>query len=266
MPVESTKKILLVALGICLVCSVLVATAVVGLKGRQENNKQLDKLKNILIAADLYTNDAEVKQIFNAKVRAQLVNLETGELVAETKAAPELAPARFVPKVRDARNPEYSSALSVEKDIAHILRRPNFMVIYQVIENGQVASTILPIYGKGLWSTLYGFIAFDSDLQTVRGLIFYEHGETPGLGGEVDNPLWRRGWNDKKALSPDGKVLLEVLKGHADPANPRAQSQVDGLSGATLTTRGIDNMVKFWLGENGYGRILPALRETSRHE
>jgi len=265
MLIESTKKILLVALGICLVCSVLVATAVVGLKGRQENNKQLDKLKNILIAADLYTNEAEAKQIFDAKVRPQLVNLKTGELIDETKVAPELTPDRFDLK-SIARNPLFSSEIPTDRDIAHMLRMPNFMVIYQVVENGQVASAILPIYGKGLWSTLYGFIAFDSNFQTVKGLIFYEHGETPGLGGEVDNPLWRRGWKDKKAFSPDGKVLLEVLKGRVDPANSQSQSQVDGLSGATLTTRGIDNMIKFWLGENGYGRILRTLRETSHHE
>jgi Na+-transporting NADH:ubiquinone oxidoreductase subunit C len=134
------------------------------------------------------------------------------------------------------------------------------MVIYQVMENEQVVRLILPVYGKGLWSTMYGFIALKNDLQMVTGFIFYEHGETPGLGGEIDNPRWRAKWIGKRAFDESGELKIEVVKGTIDPASPQAQYQVDGLSGATLTTRGVDNLVQFWLGENGYGPFLQNLR------
>ena len=72
-----------------------------------------------------------------------------------------------------------------------IKRKPKYMVIYEVEEGDKIDKYIFPIYGKGLWSTMYGFIALDKDLKTIKGFTFYEHGETPGLGGEVDNPKWK---------------------------------------------------------------------------
>jgi len=123
---------------------------------------------------------------------------------------------------------------------------------------------ILPVYGKGVWSTMYGFIALNNDLTTVEGFSFYEHGETPGLGGEVDNPAWRRSWVGKKAFDDRGKVAIEVLKGAVDPLSPEAVHQIDGLSGASLTTRGVDKLVRYWLGEHGYGPYLGKLRREGK--
>jgi len=261
---SETRKTLLVALGVCLVCSVLVSSAVVGLRQTQEGNRQLDRLKNILIAADLYTNDATVKKIYHEKIRTDLVDLTTGAVVNAPADAPLLSPQKFDLQVI-SKHPLYSTALPPQNDPANILRRPNFMLIYHVVDAGQTSKIILPVYGKGLWSTLYGFIAFDRDLQTVKGLVFYEHGETPGLGGEIENPRWRQSWVDKRALDADGQVLIEVIKGHVTPGTPAAQFQVDGLSGATLTTRGVNNLVRFWLGENGYGQVIRTLREALAH-
>jgi Na+-transporting NADH:ubiquinone oxidoreductase subunit C len=107
-----------------------------------------------------------------------------------------------------------------------------------------------------LWSTLYGFLALDSDLKTIRGITFYEHGETPGLGGEVDNPRWKAQWKGKMAYDDNMKILIEVLKGQVDPTSPQAGHQIDGLGGSTITTRGVHNLVRFWLGENGYKPFL----------
>ena len=120
---------------------------------------------------------------------------------------------------------------------------------------------ILPIYGQGLWSTLYGFIAFDKDLKTVAGLTFYEHGETPGLGGEIDNPRWKAGWKGEQAFDDDWKVRIEVLKGSVDRTRPESRYQIDGLSGATLTARGVGRLARYWLGDDGYGPFLEKLRK-----
>jgi Na+-transporting NADH:ubiquinone oxidoreductase subunit C len=124
-----------------------------------------------------------------------------------------------------------------------------------------VEKLILPIYGKGLWSTLYGFLALEKDLKTVSGITFYQHGETPGLGGEVDNPNWKGKWQGKQAFDDSGDVIIKVIKGAVIPGAPDADHQIDGLSGATLTARGVDNLVQFWLGENGYGPYLQQIRE-----
>ena len=113
---------------------------------------------------------------------------------------------------------------------------------------------------------MFGFVALGSDLRTIEGFTFYEHGETPGLGGEVDNPNWKKTWQGKKAFGEDWEVKIEVIKGRVDPSSDKAKYQVDGLSGSTLTTRGVDYLVKFWLGDNGYGPFLKRLREESKND
>lgn len=252
---ESTKKMFTVALGICLVCSILVSTAAVSLHSRQEQNKELDKVKNILIAGDLYNKDSDVKKVFENNVETKLINLETGQVVPEQEQNEKLNPESF--NIKDmATDPIYGKQIPGKKDIARIDVMPKFMTIYQIKNDNQVDKYILPIYGKGLWSTLYGFLALGHDLKTIQGITFYEHGETPGLGGEVDNPKWKQIWKGKSAFDENGDVAITVIKGTVDPTSPKAKYQVDGLSGSTLTTRGLDAMVKFWLSNEGYGPFI----------
>jgi Na+-transporting NADH:ubiquinone oxidoreductase subunit C len=118
---------------------------------------------------------------------------------------------------------------------------------------------VLPVHGYGLWSTMYGFVALKSDLNTVAGLGFYEHGETPGLGGEIDNPRWKGSWPGKKVYQGDD-VALSLIKGTVDTSRAGSEYQVDGLAGATLTSRGVTNMVHFWMGEQGFGPFLTNLK------
>lgn len=113
---------------------------------------------------------------------------------------------------------------------------------------------------------MYGLIALDRDCSTIRGLVFYEHGETPGLGGEIENPRWRQGWVQKRVYDTEGNLRISVIKGKVDATDPDAIYQIDGLSGATLTTRGVDQLVKFWLGASGYGKLLQQWRRTGIHE
>ena len=119
---------------------------------------------------------------------------------------------------------------------------------------------ILPVYGKGLWSTMYGLLALKRDLRTVAGLTFYQHGETPGLGGEIDNPDWQAKWHGKQALDANGRVIIDVIKGQVDATGADAYHQVDGLAGATLTSKGVENLLHYWLGRDGYGPLLERLR------
>ncbi len=257
---DSIMRTVLVALGVCLVCSIMVASAAVSLSALQAENKKLDKLKNILQAGDLYTENMEIEKVYNEKVQAAIVDLKKGQVVEIDQLPEELQPANFdIRKV--SSNPQYSTAIDPKTDPAQVKRVPQYMPIYLVKENNETQKVILPIHGKGLWSTLYGFIALERDLQTIAGLTYYEHAETPGLGGEVDNPRWKAQWKGKQAFDDSGDILITVIKGIVDKAKPSASYQIDGLAGATITTRGIDATLKFWLGERGYGPYLKKLAE-----
>jgi len=256
---DSTKKTIQVALGVCLVCSVLVSTAAVELKPIQDENKQLDKIKNILIAGNLYEDGIDIKNTYEKNIEPVMINLESGDKVEKNKFDDKLNLEDFDIKTM-AANDTYGHSISAKNDVANIKRKPNDMVIYIVKSGEKVEKFILPVYGSGLWSTMYGFLAFDSNFETVRGITFYEQGETPGLGGEIENPKWQKIWDGKKVFDKDGNLKLEVIKGKVDEASKDAKYQIDGLSGSTLTTRGVDNMVKYWLSENGYGPFIEKMK------
>ena len=260
MSADSTKKTIVVALGVCLVCSILVSTAAVGLKGIQDENKRLDKIKNILIAGDLLADGTAVQETYDKQIEGKFIELSNGKVLEEDALQNGVTIETFDFKAM-AKDGEYGVAIPAEKDIANIRRVPKYMTVYEVVENDQVEKYILPISGFGLWSTMYGFLAINRDLQTVEGITFYEHGETPGLGGEIDNPRWKAIWKGKHALDEQGNVVLTVIKSTVDPNSPQANQQIDGLSGSTLTTRGLDSMVKFWLGQDGYGPFFNKLRQ-----
>jgi Na+-transporting NADH:ubiquinone oxidoreductase subunit C len=256
---ESVGKTFAVALLLCVVCSVLVSSAAVMLRPTQAINKAMDKKRNILMAADLFEEGKSIDELFSA-IEAKVVDLETGRYV-------EGVDAEAFDQRRAAKDPASSLRVPVAEDLGNIKRRSNQAGVYLVYKNDKVSKVILPIHGMGLWSTLYGFVALDArDFNTIKGLVYYEHGETPGLGGEVDNPNWKALWNGKQAFGADGKVRIEVIKGAVNPAGDGAQHQVDGLSGATITARGVSNMLKFWLGARGFGPYLTQLKaQGGRH-
>ncbi len=249
---DSIKKTLLVAFSLCIVCSVIVSTAAVLLKPAQEVNKALDRKRNILAAAGMLEEGKSVDEQFSA-ISTRVVDLRTG------KFTDEVDPSEY-DQLAAAGTPSTSTDLSREEDIAGLGRRENFSQVYLVEDpQGDISKIILPVRGAGLWSTLYGFIALEADANTVAGLGFYEHGETPGLGGEVDNPRWKAHWPGKKVYR-DGDVAIGLIKGSVDPSSPKAEWQIDGLAGATLTARGVTNLVQFWLGENGFQPFLNNLK------
>ena len=254
---ESTRRTLFVALVVSLVASVFVAGSAIALKPIQIENRLLDKQRSILAIAGLgqeTLSSREVKDLFTSRVKARVVDLSTGQY------NDTLDPFSFDP-LKVARNPETSLALSDSDDIARIKHREQFTTVYLVEQNGELVSLVLPIRGYGLWSTLHGFLAIKPDLNTVVGLGFYQHAETPGLGGEVDNPIWKGSWPGKTLFNDSGKPIIRVVKGGVDPASPEAGHQVDALAGATLTSNGVNRLLHFWLGEQGFGPYLARLRQ-----
>ncbi|MBH3338590.1 Na(+)-translocating NADH-quinone reductase subunit C [Pseudomonas mendocina] len=253
---ESTVRTLTVAVLVCLVCSVFVAGAAIALKPTQVENRLLDKQRSILAIAGLGEpgmSSAKVKEVFDSTITARLVDLESGTF------SDAFDPITFDP-LKAAKDPKTSEALRGSEDIAGIKRQEQYTTVYMVEKDGELETLILPVRGYGLWSTLHGFIAVKGDLNTVVGMGFYQHGETPGLGGEVDNPKWKGQWPGKTLFDDNGDLAVQIVKGGVDPQSPRATHQVDGLAGATLTSVGVDNLLKFWLGQNGFGPFIANLR------
>lgn len=248
MPRETIRQTLGVAVGVCIVCSVLVSTASVSLKERQDRNKRLERQINVLSAAGLLEagGDVDVDELFQ-QIETRVVDLSTHEFVDVDPKA--LDPAK------DAQDPDRS--IEVHDPRLGIKRLGKYRPIYLTKADGKIERVVLPVVGKGLWSTMYGFLALGSDLDTVQSMAFYDHGETPGLGGEVDNPRWKKSWIGKEAFDDGGDPAIDVVKGQADP---NSVHEVDGLSGATLTSNGVENLVRFWLGDEGYGPVLEKLR------
>ncbi|TIH06925.1 Na(+)-translocating NADH-quinone reductase subunit C [Pseudomonas leptonychotis] len=253
---ESTARTLVVALLVCLVCSVFVAGAAIALKPTQTDNRLLDKQRSILAIAGLGNPEMsgkEAKALFDERITAKIVDLETGTF-SDAKD-----PIKYEP-LQGAKDPSESIALTVEQDLAKLKRRERYTIVYLVQADGQLDKVVLPIRGQGLWSTLYGFVALKADLNTVSGFGFYQHGETPGLGGEIDNPKWKSLWPGKTIFAEDGNVAIAVVKGGVDPKSPKAVHQVDALAGATLTSNGVDQLMKFWMGEDGFAPFIAKLR------
>ncbi|SFG42002.1 Na(+)-translocating NADH-quinone reductase subunit C [Neptunomonas qingdaonensis] len=250
---DTIGKTITVTVLLCVVCSVIVSAAAVLLKPQQIANKELDRKTNILAAAGLMDSSKTVEELFS-QITTKVIDLETGKFTDEVNVA--TFDAR-----KASKDPALSNALDRKVDIASIKRQAKYQTVYLVETDGKLQKVILPVHGYGLWSTLYGFLALEGDLNTVVGLGFYSHAETPGLGGEVDNPLWKSQWPGKKVYA-DGAMepLLGVVKGKVDPASVNAVYQIDGLSGATLTSNGVSNMVKFWMGKNGYAPFLSNLK------
>lgn len=254
MPGESLSKTIGVALAVSLVCSLLVSGTVVLLNRIQEENARRTRIRNLFMDFDLIQEGESVNDVLR-RTDLMLIELETGMEIQKRDYGKIVDPGEFDLKVM-ARHPEHSKALPSDRDLAGIGRIPKYMVVYRIKDKNGIAQYLFQVYGKGFYSTLYGTLSLRTDLRTIQGISFYEHAETPGLGGEIDNPQWKTKWKGKQAFDNQGKVRIEIVRGRVDHSNPDAKYQIDGITGATYTTRGVNQLVRFWLGEEGYGPFL----------
>lgn len=271
---DSLEKTFAVAVALCLVCAVLVSFGAVALKPMQVYNKSLDMKKNILDVAGLLEAGADIDKAFSERIEPKLVDLETGNYVDNIDAD-------AYDQRKAAKDPAQSIAIPKTKDVAHIRVKAKVAKVFLVKDGEKIKSIILPVSGYGLWSTLYGFLSLDSDGQTVQSINFYDQAETPGLGGEVVNPKWRALWKGKKVYAETeqhsfdkgsvegadfGEPALHLIKGVVDNNKPEAIYEVDGLAGATLTSTGVTNLVRYWMSEEGFAKYLNKVRTVKLKE
>ena len=239
---------------ICVVCAIVVSSSAVTLRDRQQANQMLDMQRNVLVAAGLADSDESLseEQIAErfAPIRQVVIDRRTGEASGSD-------PLGFDGRLAAA---DTDTSEEAPPNNAGLMRVADEALVYEVAgADGELDLVVLPVHGLGLWGILYGFVAIDADLETIRGLTYYEHKETPGLGGEVDNPRWKALWDGRKVFGPDGEPAIAVIKGLAGPPADDPY-RVDGLAGATMTSRGVTNMLRFWLAAEGFRPYLDRLR------
>ena len=245
---DTLTKTFIITIGLCLLCSLVVSTAAVVLSPLQETNRKNALNVSILQVAGIYRPDVPVEEQF-AKVQTKVIDLNEGAYV-------DFPDVGGFDMVSAARNPDFGMPLPKADDIAGIGYLPRYAKIYLVSSENELDKIVLPIYGYGLWSVLYGFITLEADANTVYALQFYQHSETPGLGGRVDDPKWQALWKGKKVYAAGSDPQLSVVKGQVNASDPLSSYKVDGLSGATITGSGVDHMIDFWFGQMGYRKFL----------
>ena len=262
---SDTVKTFKVAIQLCLVCSVVVSALAVGLGPIQARKREEFRQQSVLSAAGVWKDGSDPAKLFASKAEVIYLDLTAGAPVeVEDEEAKKDARFNLTKALQDK---DLHQNLDRAIDVAGLKQLEKFTTIYQVqatTDDGNRDILVMPVRGKGLWSTLWGFAAIDvTDIKdgpenvTIAGLTYYQHGETPGLGGEVDNPKWKAKWLGKKVFDADWNVLVEVSK------TANNDYQVDALSGATLTSNGVTNMLVFWLGENGFGPYLKSMAGIS---
>jgi Na+-transporting NADH:ubiquinone oxidoreductase subunit C len=240
---DSISNTLIVAIGLSLICSIIVSSAAIVLKPVQERNEELFRQQIILDVAGLMEPGADVAELF-AAIEPRTVDLDTGEY-------------------DDSGDPTLNVPIPADIDIAGIGQRPRYVTVFLVKDGDEVNQIILPVYGKGLWSTMLGYLSIAPDGNTIKGLRFYSHAETPGLGDQIDKEQWRAQWVGKLIYDDGDQPRMRVNKGPVPDGAPDAQHLVDGLAGATLTGNGVTYLVQYWTGPHGFGPYLKKYREAS---
>lgn len=213
------------ALLVCFTCGLSLAVVSEGLRPQREINEELDVKKNILKAVELQEpvvpsmKSQEILKLYDMKIEEKVIDA-AGQLIGNKKPFEIKESEKFYP-----------------------------LYIYK--EEGEVVSYAFPVYGKGLWSTVYGYLALEPDGTTVRGITFYKHGETPGLGGEVEKPWFQQNFKRKKIWDAKTRALrpVAVVKGKVADKIPKAEQKfyVDGISGATITGQGVTEFLDRWI-------------------
>lgn len=254
---DSVAHTTLFTLAVAVGCSLLVSLAVTWLRPIQELYASIDRDRRVLAAAGLIEPGEELstREIADrfVMIETRLVDLDTGSFA----------------DIEDPRDYDYQAVADSESDSveipgpknkARIGRRAPYMPVYLYRRDGRLERVVLPVYGRGMWSTLRGYLALEQDLTTVAGLSFYEHGETPGIGDFVENADWQARWPGKQAYDEDGEPALGIARNALPPDDPARRYETDAMSGATKTARGVTGLLQYWLGDHGYGPLLDRLR------
>lgn len=249
LPNDSSTKTFMVAFLVASISAITVAVTAVSLKPAQQENVERARQERMAEMLASVPGLADILGEINADtLETHIVDLTTGTY------DDGIDPASFNAAAA-AADPTRSLALAQEQDIAGIGRRANFAPVHIVRQEGKLLLVVLPAYGTGYQSTIRAYIALNGDLDTIAAISIYEQGETPGLGTRITDAAWQGLWAGKRITDETGEIRIGVVRGAAGN-----EYEVDGITGATRSSMGVSNLVRFWLGEHGFGQFLANLR------
>jgi Na+-transporting NADH:ubiquinone oxidoreductase subunit C len=223
--VRDQVKIIGFATAVCLICSVLLAFVSTALAPRQARNKANDIKTKVLqvfgeevtdAKGQLKVSQADLDALFESRIRGLVLDADGGEVSDRT--VEELTPREIS-----------------DRDKASGQKAFYPLYVYEDADRG-IRRYAMHVSGKGLWSTVKGYMALESDLSTIAGVVFYEHQETPGLGGEVEKPYFQDSFRGKKWLADGAVQVFRIPK----PGSELDDHSVDGITAATMTCRGVE--------------------------
>lgn len=249
LPNESRTKTLGIAFLVALICSVMVSITAVTLRPLHEANLQRERDLRLAAMIEELPGIADILRASGADtLDTVIVDLETGEITTA------IDPAQFDYQAAQA-DLETSTPVPADADVAGISRRPDFAPVYLLRDADDLVLVVLPIYGSGYQSTIRAYLALEGDLNTIAALSIYEQGETPGLGTRITDSVWLERWQGKQIADDTGTLRITAIQTGA-----QGPFEVDAISGATRSSMGVSNLVRFWLGEHGFGPFLDRLR------
>jgi Na+-transporting NADH:ubiquinone oxidoreductase subunit C len=256
---DSPAKAFLVILLTALICSSLVSASVVILRPIQLNNQMVERSRNImqltgLVEEGVTPSDEEMLELYKG-MDVRILDIDTAGF------NDELDPLSFDQR-RAVNNPELGVDIPPTEDLAKLGRRSRYAPVYMVLgEDGELERLILPVHGTGMWSTIYGYIALESDLNTIAAVTFYEQNETPGLGDQIMRPEWQAQWEGRHIYDEVGDARFAINHGKVEPGSSTWLYEVDALTGATVTADAVTAMIRYWFGPDGYRDFLNKLRK-----
>ena len=254
---DSPLRALIVVVAVSLACSILVSSASITLKPIKLLNQKVERSRHVVALTGLVPTDEKLSndEILQAieQLDIRVLDIDSGEF--DTSIDPEQFDDRAA-----VNDPELSVAIPPEDDLARLGRRARHAIVYLVWDGDELKRLILPVHGQGMWSTLYGMLALEVDLNTIGAVTFYEQAETAGLGDQITRPEWLLKWQGRQLFNNQGEVVFRVAAGLVDEDSAAAQHQVDAISGATVTVVSVTRLIEFWFGPSGYLPFLNNLK------
>lgn len=232
---SNTYTIIYIIVLVVLVGTALAATSL-ALRGRQQDNVNADKMSQILTAALITPDKKDVVAEFDKYITRQFVVNERGDILEGVRA--------------------FDVNVAAQSKLAADRRE---LPVFVCTTADSSEKYILPVYGAGLWGPIWGYVAFDSDGSTIYGAYFAHQGETPGLGAEIEKPAFSSQFEGKQVFK-DGRFRpIAVVKAGQQPLN--GEDYVDGISGGTITSKGVGAMLDNCL--TPYKKFLQSLTQPS---
>lgn len=218
---DSNIYTLLYASGMVILVAFILAFASESLRPQQAKNEAVDKMRQILASIHITSTNANAEELYKQYITDAYIVDASGNRV---------------------------DGNAFDTELADELRKPaeqRYYPVYEASIDSEV-KYILSLRGAGLWGALWGFISLDADKNTIYGAGFGHEGETPGLGAEIDRPEFSQHFVGKKIFNESGNfVSIAIVK----PGKmTQGQDYVDGISGGTITSQGVENMIKSSLG------------------